>query len=114
MSPNRSTLASDPSTPDQLRGQEVTDSIRHITQRMTDDNDGDEPASTRSQYLKFTPEQLSQLIIASSTPGSGTTHTLTTSPTSTAVIASSAPAYATNAKYEEISCKPIKPSSQHK
>jgi len=77
---------------------------------MTEANDDDEPVPKHSRYLRFTPEQLSQLIVACSTPGNGTQHASLGSPTSTAVIAPSAPAYVTNAKYEEISCKPIKPS----
>jgi hypothetical protein len=110
MSNTYSTLTSDLSTPDHHRGQDVTDSIRHITQRITEVNDEDEPVSKRSRYLKFTPEQLSQLIVACSTPGNRTPCISLGSPTSTAVIASSAPAYGTNAKYEEISYKPINPS----
>jgi len=86
------------------------DSIRHITQQMTEVNGEDEPVSKRCRYLKFTPEQLSQLIVACSTPGNRTPRISLGSPSSTAVIASSAPAYGTNAKYEEISCKPINPS----
>jgi len=86
------------------------DSIRHITQQMTEVNGEDEPVSKRCRYLKFTPEQLSQLIVDCSTPGNRTPRISLGSPTSTAVIASSAPAYGTNAKYEEISCKPINPS----
>ena len=93
------------------RGQFVTDSIRQLTQNITDTNDGEEePTPKRSRYLKFTPEQLSQLIVACSTPGATPTTINQSSPTSAITSTVPAPSYVANAKYEEIFCKAIKPT----
>jgi len=93
------------------RGQFVTDSIRQLMQNITDTNDGEEePTPKRSRYLKFTPEQLSQLIVACSTPGATPTTINQSSPTSAITSTVPAPSYVANAKYEEICCKATKPT----
>ncbi len=93
------------------RGQFVTDSIHQLTENITDTNDGEEePTPKRSRYLKFTPEQLSQLIVACSTPGATPTTINQSSPTSAITSTVPAPSYVANAKYEEIFCKAIKPT----
>jgi hypothetical protein len=98
------------STPDSARGTAVTQAIMNFAAGIDANNDDDEPNAKRSRYLKFTPEQLSQLIIACSTPGNIVpSNTPSTPYTSTTVTPSPAPAYVANAKYEEISCKPIRP-----
>ena len=97
-------------TPERQRGQMVTNSIRQLTQQMTDTNDEDEPTPKRSRYLKFTPEQLSQLIVACSTTGTLPHNIQQSSPTSVLPSNAHTPSYVANAKYEEICCKAIKPT----
>jgi hypothetical protein len=97
-------------TPEQNRGSAVTDAIRAFTDSFGVSNDDEKPNAKRPRYLKFTPDQLSQLIIACSTPGGITSTLHQASPSTTALSLQSAPAYVTSAKYEEISCKPIKPT----
>jgi hypothetical protein len=72
-------------------------------------NDDDDSSPKRQRYLKFTPEQLSQLIVACSTPGGPMSTPLSSTLNTTVVTPNSAPTDVTNAKYEEIACKPIKP-----
>jgi hypothetical protein len=108
--PTSPTASSDGlATPSNLRGESVMDSIRRITQFLDSTNDEDEPTTKSPRYLKFTPEQLSQLIVACSTPGVAGSINHVSSRTSTATTTTNAPAYITNAKYEEICCKGIKP-----
>jgi len=49
-----------------MPGTAITDSIRSIMDLMEGTNDSDDPAAKHTQYLKITPEQLSQLITACS------------------------------------------------
>ncbi len=97
-------------TPATLRGYQVTDTIRQITHMMDRPNDDDEPTTKRPRYLKFTPEELSQLIVVCSTPGMIPTTQTAASPMSVTASATNTPAHVTNAKYEEICCKAVKPS----
>jgi hypothetical protein len=99
-------------TPTHIRGASVTDSIAAINKPFSNANDDSEPDPKRAKNLKITPEQLSQLIHACSTPAatSGSVSRLspslpTTTPTSVTTLA-----YVQNAKYEEICCRPIKPA----
>jgi hypothetical protein len=76
-------------------------------------NDDDEPTPKRQQFIIITQEQFTQLLNActaqQTTINRLTTqsHTIITPPNTTT---NATPAYYTNAKDEEISCKPIKPS----
>jgi len=49
------------STPDSARGTAVTQAIMNFAAGIDANNDDDEPNAKRSRYLKFTPEQLSDL-----------------------------------------------------
>jgi hypothetical protein len=73
-----------------------------------DQHDGETTTNaTRPRYLKLTPRQISQLIQACATPAQPPPNT---SPQSIITTSTSNPAYFHNAKYEDICCKPIKPS----
>jgi hypothetical protein len=96
-------------TPITLRGVSVTDTIRTMTGALDDTNDGDEPSAKRPKYLKLTPDQLPQLIVACSTPTSSTRVRSEGSPTSVASTSSMTPAYVSNAKYEAICCHLLTP-----
>lgn len=92
-------------TPGNINGKRVTDSIcevmghdddtNDITGHDDDTNGNADLRSKRPKYLKFTMEQLTQLIVACSP----------TQNTNTPM-----PIYVANAKYEAISCKAIKPT----
>jgi len=97
-------------TPAAARGSSVTQAIMNCTNGMDTSNDEEEPHAKQTRYLKFTPAQLSQLIMACSTPVGHMSVPTQASLTSIAIAPSTAPAYVTNAKYEEICCKPIKPT----
>jgi len=76
-------------------------------------NDDDEPTPKRQQFIKITQEQFTQLLNAYTAQQTTIncltiqSHTVITPPNTTT---NATPAYYTNTKYEEISCKPIKPS----
>ncbi len=59
-------------------------------------------------YLKLTTDQLTQLLMACSTPAAPVT-TPDNSPTSVVLVSSKLPAFINNAKYEAICCRPIVP-----
>jgi hypothetical protein len=98
-------------TPPTARGSKVTDSILQVTNHIDNDNDNDddEPTAKRGRYLKFTTEQLSQLIVACSSKVNQQLLSPTSSPMSVISNQSTAPAFVTNAKYEDICCWHIKP-----
>jgi hypothetical protein len=93
-------------TPAAAQGSSVT---RAISDFLSMTNDEEEPNAKWGRYLKFTPEQLSRLITACTTPARPLSSTDQASPTSVIAASNMAPAYMTNAEYEEIRCKPIKP-----
>jgi hypothetical protein len=88
-------------TPDHVRGSLVIQQLTSIIQGIGNANDDQEPDAKRTKYLKLTPEKLSQLITACSTPGLSSTPTLNISPSSvTASITTNATLpYVQNAKY---------------
>jgi hypothetical protein len=96
------------STPVNIRGSMVTDSITTLNHLFTDTNDGREPNTKKARYLKLTPQQLSQIITACSAP-SNTGVLSQPSPQSVLSLHTDASVYVQNAKYEEICCRPIKP-----
>jgi hypothetical protein len=71
-------------------------------------NDADDQSIKRPRYLKLTTDQLTQLLMACSTPAAPVT-TPDNSPTSVVLVSSKLPAYINNAKYEAICCRPIVP-----
>jgi hypothetical protein len=81
MSPESDSL-SGVTIPLKQRGASVTDAIRQVTTAMNDTNDNEENPPKCPQYLKFTPDQLSQLILACSNPTISQTLLSVTSPTS--------------------------------
>jgi hypothetical protein len=96
-------------TPMAAQGSSVTQAIMNYPNSIDTSNDREEPNVKQTRRLKFTPEQLSQLIMACSTPVGQMSVPTQASLTSIAIAPSTAPVYVTNAKYEEICCKPIKP-----
>jgi hypothetical protein len=95
-------------TPPTDRGTSVTDAICHVTRALESTNDADDQSIKRPRYLKLTTDQLTQLLMACSTPAAPVT-TPDNSPTSVVLVSSKLLAYINNAKYEAICCRPIVP-----
>jgi hypothetical protein len=96
-------------TPEGINGKSIVDSIRDILGQDENTNDNAKRRSKRPKYLKFTVDRLSQLIVTCSPAPLTTTPFVSRSPTSTSGTTPITPTYVVKAKYEEISCKPIKP-----
>jgi len=99
-------------TPDHAKGSSVNQQLTSIIHGFGNANDDQEPDAKRAKYLKITPAQLSQLITACSTPGISPMPHPNTSPTTVTAIATTNATlpYVQNAKYEDICCRPIKPT----
>jgi hypothetical protein len=95
-------------TPEGINGKSIVDSICNILGQDEDTNDNAKHRSKHPKYFKFTADQLSQLIVACSPAPLTPTPFVSRSPTSLIGTTLITPTYVVNAKYKEISCKPIK------
>ena len=102
------TTTSPLTTPVNMQGSVATDPIAALNHLFTDTNDDGEPYAKWARYLTLTPQQLSQIITACSTPGN-TGALLQSSRQSVSSSQLNAPVYVQNAKYKEICCRPIMP-----
>jgi hypothetical protein len=102
--PKESYLSDTLDTPPKQCDRFVTESIRSIAAMMESPNADEEPATKHPRYLKFPPEQLSQLITACSSPMTQLPTSSSPSPTFATPLPAITPAYDTNAKIPEQKC----------
>jgi hypothetical protein len=105
-SPSRSVNSrSGPFTP-------IDPNISTILREAQDSTNDDDRSTKRAKYIKLTPDQFNRLLDTCSKQQARIDQLSTSiqgSSYSTQTRSSNTPSYYANAKYEEISCKPIKP-----
>jgi hypothetical protein len=96
-------------TPEGINGKSIVDSICNILGQDEDTNDNAKHRSKHPKYFKFTALFTRSIDYHPIPAPLTTTPFVSRSPTSLIGTTLITPTYMVNAKYKEISCKPIKP-----